>query len=236
MDGEREDPRGWDAGGYLVLIGILAGLILLLATRPARGDGPPQAPTPPQAPPIPAGVRWAKSYAEARAASDMEGRLLVTQVCRDNCLDCEKMHRVTFKDPEVVRLLSMTSPVVVTDGDPRKADVVAAAGIELFPTTVISEPGTGRVLARLVGYQAPEAFVSGLAPHLKRKDAGVGVAPRPFRPRGSSTTTGTSAPPAATSSSSWPALTPTAPTFTFAGPAGLPGTTFGSWPCPTRGG
>lgn len=182
----------------------------------------------PTAKPLP----WGVDYDSARRESDRTGKPLLTWLTRPGCDPCVRLERTTFRDPTVTA--ELRGYVRVRVNGPDSPDLERAAGVDSYPTLVVSRPGTGVVTARVVGYVDPTELLARLRP-APSVQAAPGVAADPFRPDPFSTRP-TGARPAGLPSTWWVGGTRTGPTPTSAPGAGWPGvTSLAPFGCPPRG-
>lgn len=117
------------------------------------------APKPPTGEP-PEVVRAA--LARARA----ERKWVLARLVGDNCVACTKMSTATFGHPDVRKLLEERFIAVEINVDHQKEAAAWFGGSAIPDTSIFSAEGT--LLDRVVGFEAPEAFL----PRLRKSTSG----------------------------------------------------------------
>lgn len=98
---------------------------------------------------------WRTDYAAARREAKETNRPLVIDVGTENCCWCQKLDATTFRDPDVVRLLSERFVAVKVQAAQQR-ELVDTLRIQSFPTLVFAAPD-GKILGLHEGYvEAPK--------------------------------------------------------------------------------
>ncbi|MBI4605146.1 MAG: thioredoxin family protein [Planctomycetes bacterium] len=108
----------------------------------------------------PAGIPWAKSFAEAREASSKAGKPLLVDFEAEWCGFCKKLDRETYSDERVIRKVRERFLAVKVDVDV-EPELAKKHRIEGLPTIVVLSP-SGEELQRIQGFRAPELFLKDL--------------------------------------------------------------------------
>ena len=123
-----------------------------------------------------AGVDWQPWSAETFERARRERKLILVSVQAGWCHWCHVMNRVTFRDAEVLRLLSERFVVIRIDSDARP-DLAERYIRWGWPATALLTPHA-RPITEMRGYRPPERFAELLARLVRDLDSGRPIARR----------------------------------------------------------
>lgn len=123
---------------HSIRVGLLAVAVGLSADFAAAEDG---------------AIRWKKDLQAAAAESERVNKPMLLKFTASWCGPCRRMSRLTFRDAEVARHVNGCFIPVAVDVDQHQ-ELVKAAGVNVYPTTVIVSPKF-EVIQRIAGYQSP---------------------------------------------------------------------------------
>lgn len=130
------------------------------------------------APPIPNGraakpevvkIKWHKDLQKAAEIAQQTGKPILVQFTADWCTFCHKMLDETLSNQKIAKQVNECFIPVVLDADANE-QIVAALGVEAFPTTVVISPDL-KSANRMVGFFRPAQFESQIAPICKETRA-----------------------------------------------------------------
>ncbi len=107
--------------------------------------------------PPPLAVTPPGPVADALAAAAAAGRPVVIDFGAVWCASCQRLEHETLADPDVLEALDDWTLIQVDADD--QAEVAEGWGVGVLPTLVFLD-GTGRVAARVEGFQDPAAFLA----------------------------------------------------------------------------
>ncbi len=135
----------------VVLALVLALCLLLPACDSSGGDHPP--------------IFDQRPYAEAKAAAEADGKLLIVKGTATWCGPCQQMDKTTWRDEQVVAWLKEHAIVVAVDVDAEQATAQELA-IQAMPTMIAFKDG--KEIGRIVGMLGPTQFLPWLDSLLRR--------------------------------------------------------------------
>jgi thioredoxin-like negative regulator of GroEL len=112
-------------------------------------------------------VEWLSDYQMGLEDALLTRRPVVLTFYTDWCGWCRKLERTTFTDPRFRDLSGSFVPVRV-NGDKQRS-LTALFRVRGYPTTVVLSR-RGKEVGRIVGYQPPGPFVSGLTEAMSRAE------------------------------------------------------------------
>jgi tetratricopeptide (TPR) repeat protein len=96
-------------------------------------------------------ITWRYDYAKARQEAAETGRLLLLDFITDQCFWCKQLDARTFRDPEIVQLVTTRCVALKVDAN-QFPQLAQALNVQKYPTLVIAGPDS-----RIHGFQ--EGFV-----------------------------------------------------------------------------
>lgn len=112
-----------------------------------------------------AGLPWAKDYNSALSTAKKTKKVVMLDFTAVWCVNCHKLDRTTYVDPQVVRLLGAAVPVQIDyDKQPALAKKYKAAALPV----IIFTDSSGKELGRISKYVDAKEFVSLATPILAR--------------------------------------------------------------------
>lgn len=111
------------------------------------------------------------------ALKHASGKYVLLDFYADWCVSCKEYERFTFRDPEVVRLLSdmVLLQADVTDNRPEHAALLARFGLFGPPGIIFFDRAGREVPPKIIGYQNAERFLVSLNQVFASADATCGV-------------------------------------------------------------
>lgn len=123
------------------------------------------------------GIRWQKDLPTAAATSEKLNKPMLIKFHATWCGPCRRMAKVTFADAKVVQHINGCFVPVSVDVDTNE-EFVKAAGVTVFPTTVIVSSKMV-VLKRITGYKTPDELRKQLGQYCKPASYEVAATPKP---------------------------------------------------------
>ena len=110
-------------------------------------------------------IQWHTNLQQAAELAQKSGKPILVQFTAEWCTFCHKMLDETLTNQKIAKQVNECFIPVVLDADENE-QIVAALGVEAFPTTVVISPDL-KSANRMVGYFRPAQFESQLAPICK---------------------------------------------------------------------
>lgn len=103
------------------------------------------------------GVEWLSWQAESFAKAKREGKLILINVGMEGCTACNRMERITYQDPAVIKLVNQSFVAISVDSQARP-DIGERYSDWAWPATVFLLPDTSQVFA-MAGNRLPRNFL-----------------------------------------------------------------------------
>jgi uncharacterized protein YyaL (SSP411 family) len=95
-------------------------------------------------------VQWRQDFMLAKREAKETKKPILLDVGTANCLWCQKLDTLTFRDPAVVRLLAERFVVVKIAAD-KEAELAQALDVRSYPTLIFARPD-GKILGMHEGF------------------------------------------------------------------------------------
>lgn len=96
------------------------------------------------------GISWQQEYQMTLEEAREKNRPILFDFSRPNCVWCQKLEAITFRDPEVAELLNEQFVMVKVDAS-KNPNLAKAFGVESFPTMVVVSP-EGQAVFKHAGF------------------------------------------------------------------------------------
>lgn len=104
-----------------------------------------------------AGIKWLQSLDKGRKIAGEQGKPLMVDFYSTRCRWCDVFDKETFTDPKVRELAERFVPVKVNAG--KAPEATRKYRIKGLPTVLFLD-SEGKVIHTVIGYRAPEPFLS----------------------------------------------------------------------------
>lgn len=125
-------------------------------------------------------IKWQTSLQKAAELAQKSGKPILVQFTAEWCTFCHKMLDETLSNQKIAKQINECFIPVVLDADANE-QIVAALGVEAFPTTVVISSDL-KSANRMVGFFQPAQFESQLAPFCKETRAKLAKAAAKKKP------------------------------------------------------
>jgi thioredoxin-related protein len=106
-------------------------------------------------------IRWRHDYLAARREAAETGRPLLLDFGTEACFWCKKLDATTFRDAQVIKVITDRYVPVKVDGNQNLA-LTQSLGIDSYPTLILATP-EGKIFGRHSGYADRATLLSLLA-------------------------------------------------------------------------
>ncbi len=103
------------------------------------------------------GIEWLSWQADSFAKAQQEGKLILINVGMEGCTACNRMERITYQNPEVIKLVKKHFVAISVDSQARP-DIGERYSDWAWPATVFLLPDTTQVFA-MAGNRLPHNFL-----------------------------------------------------------------------------
>ena len=105
---------------------------------------------------------WEKSWESAFDRANSEDKPVLVSFEAEWCVWCKKLDSTTYRDSEVMSLISGSLVPLVLDVDNEGRELSDTHGVESLPTVLVFSPA-GEVQGRINGYLPPGQFVEAVS-------------------------------------------------------------------------
>jgi len=105
---------------------------------------------------------WEKSWESAFDRANSEDKPVLVSFEAEWCVWCKKLDSTTYRDSEVMSLISGSLVPLVLDVDNEGRELSDTHGVESLPTVLVFSPA-GEVQGRINGYLPPGQFIEAVS-------------------------------------------------------------------------
>lgn len=107
-------------------------------------------------------VTWEKTWDDAFSRARTEDKPVLVSFEAEWCVWCKKLETTTYRDSEVMSLISRTVVPLILDVDNAGRELSDVHGVDSLPTVLVFSP-SGEVQGRINGYLPPGRFVEAVS-------------------------------------------------------------------------
>ena len=107
-------------------------------------------------------MEWEKSWDEAFSRARAESKPVLVSFEAEWCVWCKKLETTTYRDSEVMALISRSLVPLELDVDDEGRELSDVHGVESLPTVLVFNPA-GEEQGRINGYLPPGQFVAAVS-------------------------------------------------------------------------